>query len=244
MKPAQTNPSWRERQVLALLAELARERCVAKRRFARLERFLDPYLGVVDGGAIRGALRRWKRRELLRRLAQRSFFPAQIADAGSFERGLVRCRGDFRHRPVRERFQILASHVASSRTNGGLRVVWRGRRGWAGFESARGRGGDGNRRGSGRGRARSFPRPLSGPKRRSAERGDEEARVASTAGAPRVWRRRQRRQDTDRESARGARSGASRRSARARARPGARGPVAPAKTGSSGPASSHLTDDA
>src|SRR5437588_535631 len=37
MKPAQTNPSWRERQVLALLAELARERCVGKRRFARHE---------------------------------------------------------------------------------------------------------------------------------------------------------------------------------------------------------------
>src|SRR5438067_11136517 len=115
MKPAQTNPSWRERQVLALLAELARERCVAKRRFARLERFLDPYFGVVDGGAVRGALRRWKRRELLRRLAQRSFFPAQIADAGSFERGLVRCRGDFRLRPVRERFRVLASHVPSPR---------------------------------------------------------------------------------------------------------------------------------
>src|SRR5438552_18204329 len=115
MKPAQTNPSWRERQVLALLAELARERCVAKRRFARLEGFLEPYLGVVDGGAVRGALRRWKRRELLRRLAPRSLCPAQIADAGSFERGLVRCRGDFRGRPVRERFQGLASHVASSR---------------------------------------------------------------------------------------------------------------------------------
>jgi len=74
MKPAQTNPSWRERQVLALLAELARERCVAKRRFARLERFLDPYFGVVDGGAVRGALRRWKRRELLRPLPRR--FPS------------------------------------------------------------------------------------------------------------------------------------------------------------------------